>query len=467
MLLTARADPFFPAKVFVQQKGSTTMGKFYSDTLEEGIKLIYFQSNPSRYSEGVKQLEKAVEDGEPDAYYFLARCYAWEDGDVPEDELKARQLSREGISKGSDLCVLGADRMNALQGDVRAAMQRPLRESFEAVLKVAEAGEPMAQYAIGLFYFWGDMLADIQKPSTSQDAAKLEKENAAEALKWFRASAEQGCIPAFRNAFNSVRNGVNGVKKDIQEALKYAEGIKTCDISDYYAEIALEYEALGQFPDAIRWYQKGVERGDPVCCNNLGMIYLNGWGGTRIDRDEAFRLFLSSSVSFRVGLYNLGRCYCYGWGVPEDKDEAFKHFTTSAEMGYREAQKDLAWFYYEGYGTNVDYARCVELANKSANQGCGKAKTLLGKCHFYGKGVMQNYDAARRMFLAAAEETNDGEAYYYLGQMYDHGLGVESKIPTAVMYYQKAAANKYEDANKELLGFRKTIFGRWKRRKKR
>ena len=37
------------------------MGKFYSDTLEDAIKLIYFQSNPARYPEGVKLLEKAVE----------------------------------------------------------------------------------------------------------------------------------------------------------------------------------------------------------------------------------------------------------------------------------------------------------------------------------------------------------------------------------------------------------------------
>ena len=109
------------------------MGKFYSDTLEDAIKLIYFQSNPARYPEGVKLLEKAVEEGEPDAYYFLARCCAWEDGDVPEDELRARQLSREGIAKGSDLCVLGADRMNALQGDVRAAMTKTLKDRKSVV----------------------------------------------------------------------------------------------------------------------------------------------------------------------------------------------------------------------------------------------------------------------------------------------------------------------------------------------
>ena len=91
----------------------------------------------------------------------------------------------------------------------------------------------------------------------------------------------------------------------------------------------------------------------------------------------------------------------------------------------------------------------------------------MGKCHFYGKGLHQDYEAARRMFSSAAQESDDGEAYHFLGLIYDQGLGVEVKLPVAVTYYQKALANGYTDASKDLAGFRKTIFGRWKRRKRR
>ena len=113
----------------------------------------------------------------------------------------------------------------------------------------------------------------------------------------------------------------------------------------------------------------------------------------------------------------------------------------------------------------MNYEKCIEWANKSANQGCGKAKTILGKCYFYGKGVRQDYEAARRMFSAAAQEADDGEAYHFLGDIYDQGIGVEAKIPTAVIFYQKALSHGYQDAAKDLARFRKTIFGRWKRRK--
>ena len=220
------------------------MGRFYSDTLEEGVRLIYFQADPALFPQGVKLVEQAVVAGEPDAYYYLARCYAWEDGNVEGDERKAKELYKKGIALGSDLCVLGADRMGALNEEMKAVMVRSLRESYDAVLKMAEAGDPMAQYTVGLFYFWGDMLFRFQKPS-KEEFDRCEKENAQVALKWFCRSAEQGCIPAFRNAFNGMRGGINSIPKDPKEALRWAESVKDkVDMRDYYYSMVVEYQRL-------------------------------------------------------------------------------------------------------------------------------------------------------------------------------------------------------------------------------
>ena len=89
------------------------MENYYSDTLREGLRLLYFQADQSRFPEGVRLLEEAVANEEPHAFYFLARCYGWGDGNVKENDKKARQLSKRGIELGSDLCVLGADRMRS------------------------------------------------------------------------------------------------------------------------------------------------------------------------------------------------------------------------------------------------------------------------------------------------------------------------------------------------------------------
>ncbi len=52
------------------------MSKYYSETLDQALKLLYFQADSGKFPEGVRLLEKAVNNGEADACYFLARCYA-------------------------------------------------------------------------------------------------------------------------------------------------------------------------------------------------------------------------------------------------------------------------------------------------------------------------------------------------------------------------------------------------------
>ena len=62
------------------------MERYYSNTLCRGLKLLYFQADPSKFAEGVQLLEKATADEEPHAFYFLARCYGGGDGNVQVNE---------------------------------------------------------------------------------------------------------------------------------------------------------------------------------------------------------------------------------------------------------------------------------------------------------------------------------------------------------------------------------------------
>ena len=57
---------------------------------------------------------------------------------------------------------------------------------------------------------------------------------------------------------------------------------------------------------------------------------------------------------------------------------------------------------------------------------------------------------------------NNKEAFYMLGAIYGQGLGVPEDIKKGVEYLQKAGDN--EEAKKELLKYKKTLFGKWVRR---
>lgn len=398
------------------------MKAYYSQTLQKGIELLYFQPFPERYPEGVQLIEQALESGEADAYFFLARCYGWGDGNIPEDERHAYLLFKAGIERGSDLCILGADRLNSLNSEVKKVMSHTLEQAVAAVQSRAEDGDPMSQWLLGSFYFWGDILLSLQKPA-QEDFDKTERDNAHKALEWFTAAARLGCIPAFGCVFNSLVHGQNGVAQDIPSALQFAESFHgdKPDLYGYYDAIAAEYAKLGQNSDAIRWYEKGVARHQPACCNHLGLLYLYGNGGLPENNREAFAMFQRAADGGDIqGIYNLGRCYCFGWGTIADHAKALPLFANAAAHGLTEAKRFLASIYYEGRcGVARDDKKAFTYAQEAAAEGDCAAQLLLGKCYLYGRGTRQDFVAARK-WLQSSVDVHNADALKCLEELQQH-----------------------------------------------
>lgn len=440
------------------------MRRFYSDTLARGIELLYFQNDTSKYPEGVRLVEEACANNEPDAYYIMARCYAWGDGDVKDNDRKAVDYSIKGAELGSDLCILGAKRFGRLKS-LMPVMKHTLQEAVAAVTEMAQAGNAVAQYAIALFYFWGDATT-IQ---SGKNMAELEAQNGRESIKWYTMAAQQGHIPSFKNLYISTYKGQNGVPKDINRAFMYAENLKDkVQIPSYLCDtIGGDYETVKNYTKMVEWYERGVAAGGSSSINNLGFSYLNGTGVAK-NYDKAFELFtMGKDKGEPYSAYNLGRCYFFGWGCKEDKSQAFKLFKIAANANHKAAQAYLAQYYYEGLaGVPADYAECRRWAQRSAGNGYYMGKYYLGKCYLYGNGVLANYEMALRMFKECVSKTDYADAYLCMGEMYEKGLGVGVDYNQAVAYYQKAAGLGCADANAELARFKKSFFGNnWKLRK--
>lgn len=248
----------------------------YSYELREAIRLLYFQTDKSKYPEAVSLLEKAAAKDEADAYYVLARCYAWGDGgfeDSRENDEKALELSKRGAQLGSCLAILGADRFSCLD-DIQPFMKVTHEQAFEEAVRMAESGNALAMYAVGLVYFWGD-IQELPKYALSSRS-----ENSLEGVKWFDKAAEKGFIPAFENAYISRRKGTNEVPIDIPAAVGVVERVeRCCEIpSDLYVNIGNDYDKIGRKDKMIEWYNKGVESGDATSMYNLAYSYENGDG---------------------------------------------------------------------------------------------------------------------------------------------------------------------------------------------
>lgn len=110
---------------------------------------------------------------------------------------------------------------------------------FEKSLKLAESGNPIEQFQIGLYYYHG--------VSVSKDLKK--------AIKWFRASAEQGYIYAETSLGICYRKG-DGILTNYIEAVKLFEHAAALgDVTAIYNLAICYYYGQGVIKD----YQKSAE----------------------------------------------------------------------------------------------------------------------------------------------------------------------------------------------------------------
>jgi len=137
----------------------------------------------------------------------------------------------------------------------------------------AIAGDPVFQHRVGNCYYWGDGI----------------ERNYAEAVKWYKLSAEQGYADAQNNLAVCYQKG-KGVVQDYEEAL--------------------------------RLLNLSAEQGNAIAQNNLAGRYQKGEGVVQ-DYKEALRLLnLSAEQGNWVASYNLGLIYSARVDVEQDLEKA-------------------------------------------------------------------------------------------------------------------------------------------------
>lgn len=343
------------------------MGKFYSDELTRGIELLYCQSDTSKYPEAMRLIEMAAQRDEPDAYYVLARCYAWGDcgyQDSKENDLKALELSKKGTELGSALCVLGADRFSELDA-MKPYMKGTHEQAFEAVVQQADSGNAMAMYAVGLVYYWGDILSLPKYDKNSVEA------NSLEGIKWFDKASMAGFMPALRNSFNSRINGNNDVKINKEGAIAFLESVEGyCQVPiNMHTTIGNCYSDLKRYDKMIEWYKKGAELHDPGSTYSLAYVYGDGIGvpaDYNLSTDWALKALKYGN---RKANFYAGKGYFFGYGIPQDYELAFKHLSLS---DFPDAHMLLGAMYEEGLYVKQDFNKAVEEYSIAKKKGYGQ-----------------------------------------------------------------------------------------------
>ena len=85
---------------------------------------------------------------------------------------------------------------------------------------------------------------------------------------------------------------------------------------------------------AVCWFRRAAEQGEPGATACLGYLYLNGKGVEK-DMDQAFSLFQQAALGgSRNAQFHLGLMYRLGWATPPDEQKALYWLRAAAEQGH-------------------------------------------------------------------------------------------------------------------------------------
>jgi TPR repeat protein len=389
---------------------------------------LYFENNvPLEENTVVINLTNAVANSDMRATFFLALNY--ENGfGVAKDLARAIELYKAAAAAGityaqkklGDCYQTGAGvpldmtmavkayRQAADLGDATAQCnlalcyqdgsgieENDMDKSFKLLKLAACAGEPTAQYLLGVRSQAGiGLYKDIDK-----------------SVALYRRAADAGLAAARNSLANCYETG-DGVDKDIDRACELFQ--LAADAGDTNAQNSLGscFRTGNGVPldliKAILWYEKAASYGNADAQNNLGECYQSGIGVSK-DVRSAIKLYQKASHGGNVrAKYNLALCFERGKGVDRDLIEAANLYQEAAEAGIREAQTCIGRFYYNGIILTQDMSTAAEYYKQAAEAEDVEAQFLLGTCYEHGNGVEKNIAQAVRYYQLAADRGNNG-----------------------------------------------------------
>lgn len=190
-------------------------------------------------------------------------------------------------------------------------------------LPMAEAGDPEAQYQMGLCFY-----PETCGPPDGKGAQKW-TEDMAKSIHWFQQASEQG-HPAATQKLGFCYHIGKGVPENYEMAVKYHRKA-----------------ALGGNAEAQWW---------------LGTCYLNGMGVPE-DENEGFRWMNEAAVG--GDMYGQSRMafFCLGWkGSPLKRDlkMRWEWLNLAAEQGHAGSLADIAECYFRGDSVERNFEKACE-----------------------------------------------------------------------------------------------------------
>lgn len=415
----------------------------------------------------VDEFEEPGESEESREQRWLAEfSQSGEPGDlILEDEPDLVQGQEEPAIPGQEENSGKEENEETLETGAQTGESDQIEESFEELLKKAEAGDSAAMYQAAELYYTGEQTARDAKQAgdarqaqnekhedearqkqsikRAEDARQVQNEeqiknakpaqDIKQAMRWFRESARLEYVPAMLKMVYFYREGEQ-VKKNFTLSLSWVKkAAATGDPKGQYALVDSYLYGLDGKQDTragLALLSKMAEQGDESAKETADDV-LNKIKEAKERFDAGIKNPSTASGYYEMGMYCLN-----GDGFYNYPKEAVRYLRKAAEKEHVHAEYQLALAYHTGEGVKKDEDECIRWLEKAAAKSHKEAGELLADLQ--EKRRIKQEKTEFKNHLRQAEK-GDAYAQSKTAELYLQGIGVKQDIQKGIEWYEKAS----------------------------
>lgn len=234
------------------------------------------------------------------------------------------------------------------------------------------------------------------------------------------------------------------IKKEIIEAEKERSTEQgTADL--IYRQCAVSPQEM---EDAVSFFTKAADEGDPNAQLRLGQMLLDGYDGVCSDPIVGAKYIrMAAGQDIALAQYIMGTLYLSGNGVDKNTEKSIHWLTKASAGGSVQAMLLLGDIYRGWYEYEYDGDKAMEFYSQAAGLGSNEGLARMLMTRLNQENVKNDTIEQRRIFdnLLVAAKNNNPEAAVAIGDIYYDGRLGFRDVNLAKKYYLVAANNKNAD----------------------
>jgi SEL1 protein len=384
-------------------------------------------------AQAVKLLEESAASENPDAIFTLAEINFYGNFSHPRNYSEAfRWYNELALLNGNSSAqnMLGFMYATGIGGAVKQDQAKALLYHTFA----AEAGDIKSQMTVAFRHHTG-----IGTPRNCEEAVYYYKEVADKAMEFVRSGPPGGHLL-----------GKRGYRIAEDEGGVYGEGASVSSSGPNAKTGGPNSDAYADFADVLDYLDLMHRKGDLKATFTLGQLHYDGSRQLKQDFRAAKAFFYDVARTYwgkdgkaksdvMPGVEKLaskaagyiGRMWLRGEGVTQSFTIAETWFRRGISNGDALSQFEMGLMYLHGLGVPEDAVKAASYFASAADQDFASAQVKLGAL-FLDQG---DVGIAAKYFDLAARNGHI-EAYYYLADMANQGVGREKSCNVASVYYK-------------------------------